>query len=75
MGLFRLILLGLVIWLLFRLYQRFIKGRSSQQQKTHQIEDNMVRCKHCGIHVPEKEALKKNNHYYCSQAHLEDDTR
>ena len=75
MGLFRLILLGLVIWLLFRLYQRFIKGRSSQKRETRQINGDMVRCKHCGIHVPEAEAIKKDNDYYCSQAHLEDDSR
>lgn len=73
MGLFRLILLGLVIWLLFRLYQRFIKGRSSQKQGTRQIDGDMVRCKHCGIHIPESEAIKNGDHHYCSRAHLEAD--
>ena len=75
MGLFRLILLGLVIWLFFRLYQRFIKGHSSQKQETRKIDGDMVRCKHCGIHIPESEAINKDNDYYCSQDHLEDDTK
>jgi uncharacterized protein len=34
--------------------------------------ENMVRCEQCGVHLPEKEALKSAGHFYCSEAHLPD---
>jgi uncharacterized protein len=29
----------------------------------------MVRCAHCGVHLPESEAITKADHQFCSQAH------
>ena len=34
---------------------------------------NMVQCAHCGIYLPEPEALTREGRTYCSQAHLEED--
>lgn len=73
-GLVRVILLALLIWLIIRLYQRFKalgqqRRSTSQKQPTRPIE-NMVRCEQCGTHVPEKEALEQDGHYYCSRDHL-----
>jgi uncharacterized protein len=31
----------------------------------------MVRCEHCGVHIPRIHALPKDQHWYCSQAHLQ----
>lgn len=31
----------------------------------------MVRCAQCGVHVPRDKALPRGEHWYCSQAHLE----
>ncbi|MDY7561908.1 PP0621 family protein [Pseudomonas sp. 10B1] len=31
----------------------------------------MVRCDHCGVHLPRDRALSQQNQWYCSQAHLE----
>ena len=31
----------------------------------------MVRCAHCGLHVPDNSALRQGNLWYCSQAHLQ----
>jgi len=30
----------------------------------------MVRCAHCGVHVPQDRALSQEQQWYCSQAHL-----
>ena len=32
----------------------------------------MVRCGHCGTHVPEKESVRSENNFYCSQAHFDE---
>lgn len=31
----------------------------------------MVRCAHCGVHLPRDRALSLQQQWYCSQAHLE----
>ncbi|MDZ7662345.1 PP0621 family protein [Thiohalophilus sp.] len=80
-GLLRVIVLALLIWLVIRLYQRFkalARARSTNSSKPGRpVEnpvENMVRCEQCGTHVPEKEALKRDGHYYCSRAHLPHDS-
>jgi len=73
MGIFRLIILGLLIWLGFRLYKRFFAKKSVASDNKARIADNMVRCKHCGIHVPENEALRKGEDFYCCKNHLDPD--
>jgi uncharacterized protein len=32
----------------------------------------MVQCAHCGIYIPEQEALVNGDRFYCSAAHLKD---
>ena len=34
----------------------------------------MVRCAHCGVHVPRTQALQQEERWYCSRAHLEKDS-
>jgi uncharacterized protein len=31
----------------------------------------MVRCAHCGVHLPQDRALSSREEWYCTQAHLE----
>ena len=31
----------------------------------------MVRCAHCGVHLPQNRAIGTGNQWYCSQAHLD----
>ena len=31
----------------------------------------MVRCARCGVHVPESEALRQGDAFFCSRGHLE----
>lgn len=31
--------------------------------------ERMVSCAHCGVHLPESDALKDGKGFYCSQAH------
>ncbi|WP_456412558.1 PP0621 family protein [Thiolapillus sp.] len=34
---------------------------------------NMLSCSHCGLHVPEDEAVRHNNKVYCSKEHARKD--
>ena len=55
----------------FWLWRKF---KISQQPDTRTRLDDplrMVRCAHCGVHLPNDRALQLGNDWYCSQPHLE----
>ena len=45
--------------------------QSSKQKKQSDNNDisDVKQCAHCLVHVPESEAIKKNDLYYCCKAH------
>lgn len=63
-----LIALAVVILAIKRLFPP-ARPREKKQLK----QGKMVQCAHCGIYLPEPEALTREGRTYCSQAHLEDD--
>ncbi len=36
---------------------------------TPEREEDMVRCAHCGVHLPRSESLTAEGKHYCSEAH------
>lgn len=48
--------------------------RRSRPSSPKTITEKMVKCKQCGIHILEQEAIREGNHYYCSREHLEADS-
>jgi len=72
MNLIRLLVIGLIVWLLYRMLQRMIQRPATQKQdEKRPITHIMVKCAHCGIHIPASEALCDNEVCYCSAAHRE----
>lgn len=63
-----IILLVLIVIIARRLWQS-PQTPAGRRQKNGQ----MVQCANCGIYLPEQEALQRAGHYYCSQAHLDED--
>ena len=75
MGIGRLLVLGLAIWLIWFVYKRLKASAvsiKSQKQKTKVA--SVKQCAVCSVHVPEEEAIKKGDLYYCSQAHADKNT-
>jgi uncharacterized protein len=64
----KLIILVLLAWLGYRIYQASKKIAASK--RTEEKIQNMVRCEQCGIHLPAGEAFEKEGKYYCSREHL-----
>ncbi len=60
-----LAIVALVIWLIRR-YRRSLDDGSKSQRA--EIED-MVRCAHCGMHLPRSESIESAGHFYCSAEH------
>jgi uncharacterized protein len=70
MNLIRLVVIGLIIWLLYRMFQRMLnKPETTQNESQERPSRRMVKCAHCGIHIPQDEALEQDEHYYCSPEH------
>jgi len=52
-----------------------IKSSSRRSDGRHQApasgkEEDMVRCKICGVHLPRSEGLEFRDEFYCSEEHL-----
>ena len=72
MNLLRLIILALAIWIAFRIWQNYRSAAKKMPPKVGAIPD-MVACTVCKMHIPDNEALRKGNKFYCSQQHLDSD--
>jgi len=68
MNLLRLIILVLVIWIVVAWIKRYMKRTAGP--RTPRRIGNIVRCESCGLHVPEAEALRRADKFYCSVQHL-----
>lgn len=42
------------------------KDSENTNQNTKKL---MVKCQHCGLHIPEKEAIKQGDNIFCSLEH------
>lgn len=67
-------------WAGVRRKQIQLEKRLDQQERTHKEEgpirqrehgQHMVSCAHCGLYVPEQEAVKQSGKYYCCREHAE----
>ena len=70
MGIVRLLIIGVVIWLAFKLFQR-ITSRPSvpDNSENNNASKKMVQCKQCGLHIPLDEALPKGDDFFCCSEH------
>ncbi|MEZ1319542.1 PP0621 family protein [Pseudomonas fluorescens] len=65
--LFWIVLIAAAVW-----FWRKFKGSSSAPRPPDEPQATpMVRCAHCGLHLPRDRALNLQQQWYCSQAHLE----
>jgi len=73
MGLLRLILLAILGALLYRGWRRWRDRRLSRSgapagTKVHD-QGHMVACRHCGLYLPQQDAVSEGDDFYCSDAH------
>ena len=52
-----------VVYLLFKSYSK------APPEKKPTVTEDMVRCAHCGVHLPVGESLRAGEQYYCCAAH------
>jgi uncharacterized protein len=69
-------MLGKLFWIALIVaaisFWRKNKRQASSPKSPAELEAApMVRCAHCGVHLPRDRALSLQQKWYCSQAHLE----
>lgn len=65
--LFWIVLIAAAFWL----WRKFKVSQQSRPETKLDAPLKMVRCAHCGVHLPTDRALPQGNEWYCSQAHLQ----
>jgi uncharacterized protein len=65
--LFFLLAVAIVVYLLVKSFRSNARKNEPHQGET-QTED-MVRCAHCGVHLPRSECILSQGQTFCSPAH------
>lgn len=60
-----LIAIAVAVYLLIRSY----RNNAPRQDKTVVDAEDMVRCAHCGVHLPKGESVQSDGLFYCSAEH------
>lgn len=74
-GLILIIFLG--IWIVMQRIERFrAEAETESTTQEAQSSEQIVACQHCGVHVPQSEAIsvateEKGTLHFCCQNHLE----
>jgi len=73
MGIVRVVLLCIAIWLLWIVIKKVRLKKLEYTQKiskTTPIEP-IQKCKFCGLHLPEHEAFQVSGRYFCNKDHFD----
>ena len=76
----RTLLLIFAIWIIVMILRRQWHNKrdrpsTTESNKTGADSGKMVKCKQCGLHIPENEALRLEKDYFCSEFHLKQATK
>lgn len=69
----KIVLLLISVFLIWGILRTLRSGQDSTPKPENPEIKNMCSCKHCGLHIPEDEAIKKNGNNYCSKEHAQKD--
>ena len=73
--LIRLVLIFFALWLIIRYIKRALDTPSPRPPSpdTPERVSAMLKCKQCGVYVPQSEATRRGDNFYCSSEHAEAD--
>jgi uncharacterized protein len=64
----RLVIILIGLWLVLTLIKRALASRRKSPSDKPAVA-KMVACAHCGVHIPESEAVHDGDSHYCSEEH------
>ncbi|MCR4304118.1 MAG: PP0621 family protein [Gallionella sp.] len=66
--LFLLFAIAVAVYLLVRSFRRNASGKNMPGQD-ETIAEDMVRCAHCGVHLPKGESVQADGKFFCGAEH------
>ncbi len=70
MNLFRLIALALLVWIAWFMIRNYLaKQRRHQDGPARRLPTRIVKCRECDLHLPEADAVREGDDWFCSPAH------
>lgn len=66
----KILILALLSWLVFRVYQYIKNSKSAIKPTTNNPEEDMVSCETCQVFLPAKDAIRNEGNFYCSPGHV-----
>ncbi len=66
----RLLLIIAIVAVIYLLVRSYRKNSSADSEGSDgAVTEDMVRCAHCGVHLPKSESLLSGEEYFCGKAH------
>ncbi|MGD9000299.1 MAG: PP0621 family protein [Granulosicoccaceae bacterium] len=72
MNLLRLLIIALAVWIIIVLIRNARARKQVSDKRPANKVENMVSCVQCGLHLPEKDAIRDGDHFFCSEQHRND---
>ena len=64
----RIILLAVIIALAMSMIRKW-KAQQDGQSADNATTPAMKKCAHCGVHLPQQDAIRSGDLYFCSETH------
>ena len=64
-----LLVIFIAIYLLLKYYRKRVRKDDAPGASASGQAQDMVRCAHCGVHLPQHESILAGDQRYCSEAH------
>ncbi len=65
----KLILLAIVVLVVYWVLRGYRRSLEKEDAGEPRALENMVRCAHCGLHVPRSESVERDGESFCSEEH------
>jgi len=71
MNLFRLLAFALLIWIAWFMLRNYLakQKKAGEGSTAKRIPGKIVKCHECEVHLPEADAVREGDEWFCSQAH------
>lgn len=72
----RLLSLVLLLWMAWVMIKSFLNQQRWRAESRRDAERSLesgkiVKCRHCSVHLPEREALERDADWFCSREHIQ----
>lgn len=60
-----------VAWMVWRLLRQWLAPSAPPKPPPRLQGGKVVKCRYCDVHLPEGDAVRDGNEWYCSRQHLQ----